>query len=122
MLDDYILNDLDSFDLDSDDSTDDAFEDNVQESSETLDSATFDFIHDDSDSILDDEAITFTDRFIESSSVSEQSFSHSENPYRPISFGHSLGWNGRCRVCSCGGWAGFGDTCACCGHFYKDHI
>lgn len=30
--------------------------------------------------------------------------------------------NGRCRVCNCGGWAGFGDTCANCGHFYNKHI
>lgn len=30
--------------------------------------------------------------------------------------------NGRCRVCSCGGWAGFGDTCENCGHFYNKHI
>lgn len=30
--------------------------------------------------------------------------------------------NGRCRVCNCGGWAGFGDTCENCGHFYNKHI
>ena len=30
--------------------------------------------------------------------------------------------NGRCRVCGCRSWAGFGDTCANCGHFYNKHI
>lgn len=30
--------------------------------------------------------------------------------------------NGRCRVCGCGKWAGYGDTCANCGHFYNKHI
>lgn len=30
--------------------------------------------------------------------------------------------NGRCRLCNCGKWAGFGDTCENCGHFYNKHI
>lgn len=30
--------------------------------------------------------------------------------------------NGRCRVCGCGKWAGYGDTCSNCGHFYSKHI
>lgn len=50
---------------------------------------------------------------------SEQ-ISQSHNHYRSSNIAFT--GNGRCRVCNCGGWAGFGDTCANCGHFYNKHI
>lgn len=43
---------------------------------------------------------------------------HKEHHSSEISFTG----NGRCRVCGCGQWAGFGDTCENCGHFYNKHI
>lgn len=122
MLDDYIFDDLDSLDVESDASySDESPEDDITDSFEPRESSFFDFTEDSSNSILDDESLSTTNKFVESSDQLD-AVTHGANPYRPVSFGHSLGWNGRCRVCSCGGWAGFGDTCACCGHFYKDHI
>lgn len=46
------------------------------------------------------------------------SHTHQEHTSSSISFTG----NGRCRVCSCGSWAGFGNTCENCGHFYNKHI
>lgn len=34
----------------------------------------------------------------------------------------SFGGNGKCRLCSCGKWSGYGDVCSNCGHFYNKHI
>ena len=122
MLDDYILDDLDSLDMESDDSfSDEQSEDETIGTFEQSTSTLFDFSEDTSSSLLDDENISATNSFVEPSDKLDIA-THGTNHYRPVSFGHSLGWNGRCRVCSCGAWAGFGDTCACCGHFYKDHI
>jgi len=121
MLDDYILDDLDSFDMVSEESySTEQFEDEGTEYIEQTDSF-FHSLEDSSSSLLDDENISTANSFIEPTDQFDSAV-HGPNHYRPVSFGHSLGWNGRCRVCSCGGWAGFGDTCACCGHFYKDHI
>jgi len=121
MLDDYILDDMDSFEIESDDSySDDKFEYEGTEDFEHTDSF-FDSSEDSSSPLLDDENISNTNSFIEPDNQFDSS-AYRTTQYRPVAFGHSLGWNGRCRVCSCGAWAGFGDTCACCGHFYKDHI
>lgn len=56
---------------------------------------------------------------VESIENDDRSFNH-DHEYRSSSIAFT--GNGRCRICNCGGWAGFGDICANCGHFYNKHI
>lgn len=117
MIDEYYDPELDVDDVDTSDVDKDfSSENDLNDSSVMEESVLSDFVSESlSSSVIEDN--------------SESQF-HAENEdfqtrYRPKSLafqGHGLSWNGRCRVCSCGKWAGFGDTCACCGHFYKDHI
>lgn len=54
---------------------------------------------------------------------SEENISDSASEHRHYrSSNIAFTGNGRCSVCNCGGWAGFGDTCENCGHFYNKHI
>jgi hypothetical protein len=43
---------------------------------------------------------------------------HSGGHYKSVSFTGL----GRCSVCGCGRWAGFGNECENCGHFFDKHI
>lgn len=117
MFDSYILDDLDSFDLESIglDFKGDGLEDTHSTLLDSLDELITSTENVHIDDMEQDYSLCTEEEDIDTSSLS----SHS---HQPSFMGHSLGWNGRCRVCSCGKWAGFGDTCANCGHFYNQHI
>lgn len=117
MFDTYILDDIDSFEPESNDL--DYNGEELDDTHSTLLDSLDEFITSIENVPIDDmeqDYSLFTEEEnIDTSNVS----SHS---HQPSFTGRSLGWNGRCRVCSCGKWAGFGDTCANCGHFYNQHI
>ena len=119
MFDSYILDDIDGFDPDSIDldfngdvldDTHSTLLDSLDELITSMENVPIDDVEQEYSLCTEEE-----DMDIDTCSVS----SHS---HQPSFMGHSLGWNGRCRVCSCGKWAGYGDTCANCGHFYNQHI
>lgn len=50
-------------------------------------------------------------------STEEEHHQHEEQEHTGISFkGH-----GRCKLCGCGKWAGYGNVCKNCGHFFDKH-
>lgn len=115
MFDSYILDDIDSFDPESIDS---GFNGEELDDTSTLLDSLDEFITSIENVPIDDMEQDYSyaeEENIDTSNVG----SHS---HQPSFTGHSLGWNGRCRVCSCGKWAGYGNTCANCGHFYNQHI
>lgn len=119
MLDTYILDDIDDFDPDSvemDSDSDDYLTEKLP--SEDILEGIDSYISDDTSSLVNEDlgAYSFNDEDNALSNLSES------QTHQTTFTGHSLGWNGRCRVCSCGKWAGYGDTCANCGHFYNQHI
>lgn len=114
-LDDFDPNSVDSSDsFHTDDSEDGYYQNDYSES-------TFDFYGiTDNEFIFEDSDIDNTESLLTNSEedINETASSHSHFRSSNIAFTG----NGRCRVCNCGGWAGFGDTCANCGHFYNKHI
>lgn len=101
--------------LNSDDSTD--HNDDLLENSEhDIDYYGFDT----DDGLIDDRDIERTESLISDSEDNTEEINSSHKHYRSSNI--SFTGNGRCRVCNCGGWAGFGDTCENCGHFYNKHI
>lgn len=114
-LDDFDPNSVDSSDpFHTDDSEDGYYQNDDLES-------TFDFYGiTDNEFVFEDSDIDNTESLLTNSGedINETALSHSH--YRSSSIVFT--GNGRCRVCNCGGWAGFGDTCANCGHFYNKHI
>ena len=53
----------------------------------------------------------------EQQSTEEEHHQHEEQEHTGISFkGH-----GRCKLCGCGKWAGYGNVCKNCGHFFDKH-
>lgn len=120
MIDEYILDNLDDFDPDS------IPADDYSDGSENIDAYSISS----TSSLLDQIDLTFNAEDDipnlsldnESEFYEDETMAHNHSYSNPTFAGHSLGWNGRCRVCSCGKWAGFGDTCANCGHFYNQHI
>lgn len=117
MLDDLFFDNLDTFD-DIDTSDVDIDDDFVDDSSDFYDS----FIATDIDDL---EIDCYEDLHSLSSEAHDddivdihQEDHHESNKISQISFTGL----GRCRVCNCGGWAGYGDTCANCGHFFNKHI
>lgn len=122
MFDSYILDDIDNFDPDTIEmKSDEAFS-----SSDNIDHNN---LLDEIDAYINEDATSLVEEDIENFSFStstenieDEEVSSLKHTNHPTFMGHSLGWNGRCRVCSCGKWAGYGDTCANCGHFYNQHI
>lgn len=124
MLDIIDIGNLDDFDPDSVDSSEPLEMDASDEESDQFN---------DADRYADIEEINKYGLDFENSEI-ENIHSLITNPEESISDSASLHdghysssniaftGNGRCRVCNCGGWAGFGDTCANCGHFYNKHI
>lgn len=117
MLDTYILDDIDDFDPDSVEMDSDDYLTGKIPSEDILEGLDS-YISDDTSPLVDEDlgAYSFNDEDDTLSNMSES------QTHQTTFTGHSLGWNGRCRVCSCGKWAGYGDTCANCGHFYNQHI
>lgn len=117
MFDSYILDDIDSFDPESIDLdfNGEEFDDTHSTLLDSLDEFITSIENVPIDDMEQDYSLCAEEENMDSCNVS----SHS---HQPSFTGHSLGWNGRCRVCSCGKWAGYGDTCANCGHFYNQHI
>lgn len=115
MIEDFISNSLDS--IESIDTTSVEADNFDNEESDFYDS----FGEDEGDSLFD-----FDDDISEESSFSlslnenmeNTPLHHTNNNSSAISFTGL----GRCRVCKCGGWAGYGDTCENCGHFFNKHI
>ena len=115
MIENLIFDNLDTFD--DIDSSDVDIDEIYDESSDFYDSfvSTEELELDDIDEIhgLVDEDSSNSD-----SVDSTLEYHHELNKVSQISFTGL----GRCRVCNCGGWAGFGDTCENCGHFFNKHI
>lgn len=115
MIEDFFFDNLDTFD-DIDTSEVDIDDGLVGDSSDFYDSFMvtdeleidcYDDIHGFSSETYDDDLVeTHTEHHHESNKTSQISFTGL----------------GRCRVCNCGGWAGYGDTCENCGHFFNKHI
>lgn len=116
----FILEDLDSYNLESVDA--DLGEASVDElfNDDSFDSSTF-LSEELEPSLIGEEDIEHF-AFKEPEQNENLVESHIHAAYEPSFQGHSLGGNGRCSVCNCGQWAGFGDTCENCGHFYNKHI
>ena len=109
-MDTYILDDLDGFDPDSIYGDTD-IDDNVyiDETSIISEEELSDLVKDENVS-----SFSFNDDTNHSLTNSEEHHhDHSQISFKGL---------GRCRVCSCGGWAGYGDTCNNCGHFFNKHI
>lgn len=115
MLDDLFFDNLDSFDgidtLDAD--IDDGLEGDSSDFydsfivTEELKIDDYDVLHGFSSESHDDDIVeTHTGHYHELNKTSQISFTGL----------------GRCRVCNCGGWAGYGDTCENCGHLFNKHI
>lgn len=125
-MDTYILDDLDGFDLDSiygdTDIDDNGTNDDLDDINEDVDEN----VYIDEASIISEEELS---DLVKDENVSSFSFNDDTNHSLTNSEEHhhdhsqiSFKGLGRCRVCSCGGWAGYGDTCNNCGHFFNKHI
>lgn len=114
-LDDFDPNSVDSSDsFHTDDSDDGGYQNDDTES-------TFDFYGiTDNEFVFEDSDIDNTESLLTNSEEDINETASSHRHYRSSNIAFT--GNGRCRVCNCGGWAGFGDTCANCGHFYNKHI
>lgn len=114
-LDDFDPNSVDSSDsFHTDDSDDGGYQNDDTES-------TFDFYGiTDNEFVFEDSDIENTESLLTNSEEDINETASSHRHYRSSNIAFT--GNGRCRVCNCGGWAGFGDTCANCGHFYNKHI
>lgn len=117
MLDTYILSNIDDFDPDSIELDSDDYSTEVLPSMDILEGIDS-YILDDTSSLVDEDLGDFSFNYEDNIKNSASEHTHDA----PTFLGRSLSMNGRCRVCSCGKWAGFGDTCANCGHFYNQHI
>ena len=125
-MDTYILDDLDGFDPDSiyddTDIDDNGTNDDLDDINEDIDEN----VYIDEASIISEEELSdlVKDETVSSFSFNDDtnhSLTNSEEPHHDHSQISFKGL-GRCRVCSCGGWAGYGDTCNNCGHFFNKHI
>ena len=130
-MDTYILDDLDSFDPDSiygdtglDDINDDV--DDINDDVDDINDDVDENVYIDEASIISEEELS---DLVKDENVSSFSFNDDINHSLTNSEEHhhdhsqiSFKGLGRCRVCSCGGWAGYGDTCNNCGHFFNKHI
>lgn len=119
-IDDIDLDDIATSDSDGGDEcfSDDSLDDTEHDTDSLLDSS-FDenfFIASDGIDLSDDADINQPS--FETEEPESTMTAHSHKYRSQIAFTG----NGRCRVCNCGGWAGFGDTCENCGHFYNKHI
>lgn len=94
------------WDSDSEDTHENHDADDWDASSATLEGFT---IGDDSD--------IYSPSFSSDDSAELSEYSHVHKQGASISF---TGY-GRCSVCDCGKWAGYGDICENCGHFYNKH-
>ena len=114
------LGDLDPDSIDSDNIFSD---DSIDHNDDLLENSEHDIDYyefDTDDGLIDDRDIERTESLI---SDSEDNTGEINSPHKHYSSSNiSFTGNGRCRVCNCGGWAGFGDTCENCGHFYNKHI
>lgn len=125
-MDTYILDDLDGFDPDSiygdTDIDDNGTNDDLDDINDDIDEN----VYIDETSIISEEELS---DLVKDENVSSFSFNDDTNHSLTNSEEHhhdhsqiSFKGLGRCRVCSCGGWAGYGDTCNNCGHFFNKHI
>lgn len=119
MIDDFILDSLDSID---DIDTSDLFT-SITESEDSYSDFFDSFVipSDDIEADVDD-ANLFLDTDSASMPKHNQTDEQSDNYESHERYHISFKGNGRCSVCGCRRWAGYGDTCANCGHFYNKHI
>ncbi len=103
------FDDIDTSDVDIDESYDDSYD--LYDSFATVEDIELDDIDEFQGFVAEDSS---NNDFIDST----HEHHHESNKTSQISFTGL----GRCRVCNCGGWAGFGDTCENCGHFFNKHI
>lgn len=115
MLEDLIFDNLDTFD--DIDTSDVDIDDSYDESSDFYDS--FETAEEIELEDIDEFQGFVAEESSDDSSVDSPYIHHHEsNKTSQISFTGL----GRCKVCNCGGWAGFGDTCENCGHLFNKHI
>lgn len=115
MLDDIIFDNLDSFD--DIDTSDVEIEDDYSDSPDFYDSF-FENLDNSDDDKNEDGSFTDLSNLSSTENIEIESHQHIDNKASTISFTGL----GRCRVCNCGRWAGFGDTCENCGHLFNKHI
>ncbi len=115
MIEDFISDSLDS--IESIDTASVETDDSDNEESDFYDS----FGEDGGDSLFDfDDDVSEESTF--SLSLNENVESEPLHHINKTSSAISFTGLGRCRVCKCGGWAGYGDTCENCGHLFNNHI